>query len=127
MGLNLHHYGETISDVHHSGVLLAHLDEHALAPGGKKFKQGLGVLVSAVLTPERAEHPQLDDGRLPPQQLYDALVLPFGEGDIFQVLLADGHNTHPLFSRSATPDCRISSRKLSSSVSVTSWGVKPSA
>ena len=82
MGLHLHHNCQAIADIHHPGVLLPHAHQHSRALDGEEFQQELGVLIAAVLTPQRAEHPQLDQVRLSPQPLHNELVFLLREGDI---------------------------------------------
>ena len=73
--LDLHRDGQAATDVDDAGVLLAGRHQHARAGGGEAAQQGLGVLVAAVLAPQRAEHAQLDVVGLPSQPLDDDLVL----------------------------------------------------
>ena len=76
--LDLHRDREAVSDVDDPGVLDSGPDEEPRAVGGEDREQRLGVLVAAVLTPERAEHPELDGVRLAPQPVDDRLVLGLG-------------------------------------------------
>src|SRR2546430_4835226 len=67
----------------HSGVLAGPLDD-LRAGRGERFENGLGVLVRAMLAPQRGEHAQLGEAGRATQHRFDALVLLVG-----QIVVAD--------------------------------------
>ena len=89
--LDLEDDGEPAADVDDARVLLAGLHAHGLAGGGEAAQEGLGVLVAAVLAPERAEQSQLDAVGLALDHADDEVVLLTREGDLVQCFLRHGH------------------------------------
>ena len=85
--LDLEDDGEPAANVDNARVLLAGLHAHRLAGSGEAAQQGLGVLIAAVLTPERAEQPQLDAVGFALNPADDEVVLLTGEGDLVKRFL----------------------------------------
>ena len=91
VGLDLEDDGEAAADVDDAGVLGAGGHEHAGRVAGEEAEEGPGVLVGAVLAPERAEEAELEAVRLPVEPVDDALVLLGAEGNLPEGLRVDGH------------------------------------
>ena len=89
--LDLHNDGKAVADFHCARVLLAGGDQHARAGIGQHSEKGLGVLVRAVLAPQRSEKPQLQIVGFASQTLDYGLVLPFGDREGFECLFGWGH------------------------------------
>ena len=80
----------TVTEVEHARVLARTLDD--LRPINRKLPQhGPGVLVRAMLGPERAEHTELDLVRLAVEQVNDAFVLVAGERELVEGALIGCH------------------------------------
>ena len=95
VGLDLHGHGEAAADVDDAGVLLAGLDHDPGAGAGKAAQQRLGVLVAAVLAPQRAEHAKLEGVGLAVEPVDDHLVLGGAEGHLVEHLLGYRHGAPP--------------------------------
>ena len=89
--LDLHDDGLAVADAHDAGVLGALAHEQAGAVAGELPQQRPGVLVAAVLAPERAEQPQLQRVGLPAQPLDDRLVLALRQGEVLELFTRRGH------------------------------------
>ena len=98
VGLYLEHHGQPVADVHRAGVLAAGPHQHVRAITGQQPQQRLGVLVAAVLAPQRAEQPQLELVRHPAEPLDYRLVLLLGQGQAVECVPCFGGERH--FSRS---------------------------
>jgi len=83
MGLNFEGDRPPARQPQHSGVLAGPLDD-LRAGRGERFENGLGVLVRAMLAPQRGEHAQLGEAGRATQHRFDALVLLVG-----QIVVAD--------------------------------------
>ena len=95
VGLDLHGHGEAAADVDDAGVLLAGLDHDPRAGVGEAAQQGLGVLVAAVLAPQRAEHAKFEGVGLAVEPVDDHLVLGGAEGHLVEHLLGYRHGAPP--------------------------------
>ena len=84
VGLHLEDGAPAVAEVDRAGVLGAGLGEHARAGGGEVAEQRAGVLVAAVLGPERGGHAQLEPVRLAVEHRDEALVLGARERDAFE-------------------------------------------
>ena len=94
VGLDLEDDGEAAAHVDDAGVLGAGGDEHAGGVAGEEAEEGAGVLVGAVLAPERAEEAELQRVGLPVQAVDDGVVLLGAEGDLPEGTSGlDGHGT----------------------------------
>ena len=90
--LDLEGGAPAVADVHDAGVL-ARRDDDALARRRKSLEVYARRLVRAVLRPHHGEDAELDEGRLAPEQLLDALELfrrevvcgDYFRGDCFRV------------------------------------------
>ena len=91
MRLDLEDDAESVADVHHAGVLLPGAHADGIGRGGEEAKQRFGVLVAAVLAPERAEEAELQRVGLALEALDDQLVLAPRQRDLIEYLLRDGH------------------------------------
>ena len=90
MALDLEGDGETVAEVEHSGVLARPL-QHPRTAAREPPEQQRGVLVAAVLRPEKREDGELEVVRLPLQQLLDTGVLPVREAELaVERLFRDG-------------------------------------
>ena len=74
VALHLEHHGLAVADVDDAGILARALD-HPGCLGGQAAQMDARGFVGAVLVPHRREDAELCEGRLPPDQLQDALVL----------------------------------------------------
>src|SRR2546426_798926 len=83
MGLDFEGDRPTAGQPQHTGVLAGPLDDLG-AGGGERLENGLGVLVGAMLAPQRGEHAQLGEAGRATQQRLDAVVLLIG-----QIVIAD--------------------------------------
>ena len=95
VGLDLHGHGEAAADVDDAGVFLAGLDHDPVAGVGKAAQQRLGVLVAAVLAPQRAEHAKFEGVGLAVEPVDDHLVLGGAEGHLVEHLLGYRHGAPP--------------------------------
>ena len=86
---DLHHRHPAAANLDRPGVLVAERGEDVLALGGKVVKQRAGVLVAAVLAPERADHAQLNLSRRALKQLAGADVFIAAERDLRQRLVVN--------------------------------------
>ena len=91
VGLDLEDDGEAAADVDDAGVLGAGGHEHAGRVAGEEAEERPGVLVGAVLAPQRAEEAELEAVRLPVEPVDDALILLGAEGNLPEGLRVDGH------------------------------------
>ena len=91
VGLHLEDGAPAVAEVDRAGVLGAGLGEDARAGGGEVAEQRAGVLVAAVLGPERGRHAQLELVRLAVEHGDEPLVLGAGERDTFEGRVVDGH------------------------------------
>ena len=91
MRLDLHDDGKAVADVHCARVLLAGGDQHARAGIWQHSEKWLGVLVRAVLAPQRSEETEFQIVGFAPQTLDDGLVFPFGDREGFECLFGWGH------------------------------------
>src|SRR5438046_1933586 len=74
VALQLEDHGLAVADVDHAGILARALD-HPGRLGRQALQMKAGGFVRAVLVPHRREDAELGEGRLPPDQLQDALIL----------------------------------------------------
>ena len=80
VGFYLHHDRPAAADVHHARVLAARRDEQPVGDGVEHGQQRLGVLVSAVFAPERAEQAELKRVGFAPKSLDYGFVLARSQG-----------------------------------------------
>src|SRR4029078_1608723 len=76
--LDLERHSHAVTDRDDAGVLAGAL-QHVWRLGGQRAEQGTRVLVRAVLAPERADDPELGEGRLATEHVDEAVVLAEGE------------------------------------------------
>ena len=88
VALDLHDDGETVADVHGTGVLLAGADEDVGALAGKSAQERAGVLIAAVLAPHAADDSELDRVGRAVQKVGGQVVLVAGEGDFAEDFVA---------------------------------------
>ncbi len=74
VGFDLLYNAEAAADVDGSRVFGAHLGQDVVAAGREEFEQRFAVLVTAVLAPEGAEHPEFDFVRLAAELLDEHVV-----------------------------------------------------
>ena len=91
MGLHLEHHRQAITDVDGSGIFSAGTGQSPGGPAGEEPQQGPGVFISAVFTPERAEHAQLNRVGLSVQAVQYQLVLRRAERYFIQRLFGNRH------------------------------------
>ncbi len=73
VALHLEDHGLAVADVDHAGILAGALD-HPGRLGRQAAQMDARGFVRAVLVPHRREDAELGEGRLPPDQLQDALI-----------------------------------------------------
>ena len=88
--LDLHHDDPAVADVHSAGVLAAERGQDLGAVSREVAEERSGVLIAAMLAPERADHPQLNGGRLAAEALPGQLVLRAAERDLGEDFVRDG-------------------------------------
>ena len=84
---DLHHGHPAVADVDRARVFVAKRREDSFALRREVVEERAGVLVAAVLAPERADHAQLDIGRAAVEQLAGAAVLVAAQRDLRQRLV----------------------------------------
>ena len=87
VGFDLHHGHAAVADVDRAGVFVAKRRQDSFALRGEVVEERAGMLVAAVLAPERADHAQLDLGRAAVEQLAGAVVLVAAQRDLRQRLV----------------------------------------
>ena len=136
---------EPIPQVHDAGVLTGAL-QHLGALGGEITQEDAGVLVGAVLGPERGEEAQLGEARLATEPADDAVVLLGGEavaeGKLFRDLrLGPGHpvptsrrsvlplEEGPVLDQAGEEEWKMASPSMpptAFSAARSGWGIRPS-
>ncbi len=91
MGLHFEHHRQAVADVDGSGIFSPDAGQSPGRPARQEPQQGSGVFISAVFTPERAEHAQLNRVGLAVQAVQYQLVLRRAEGYLIQHFFGDRH------------------------------------
>ena len=102
--LHLEHHCQPAADVHCSGIFRPGLRQHpsnASLPLWGRVRVGAaehpqqwpGVLVAAMLAPQRTKHPQFHGVGLAAEALHNQVILGAGEGNLVQNFLGNGHGS----------------------------------